>query len=435
MPFQTRLISIVTLELKGHYVSMNRNPCTPVFQRVFRKLSRPFFPGMGIALWSCIIPASAHVDERILVASTFSDASLPCTTLQGNWSKAPEGLRGDADSRIGFSIPGASAIWDGKVAVTFVPPKHNKPLVPLKEDNFTCLCAFKILLGRTVAEISERWVRFSQLDKSYEKVDSILISRPFTIDQEMSEMSFAVSINNGTGSIVVNDSNILSARLSDYSFEGIELAAYHMPFVVTSLKVSEYSKISIKVDKKNHCLELTARYLPSQFNAGRGLANHHLMAWKGGRAANAALFATYASDSAVDAALLATGAQPGDNLSIDTWEKRERRASGAPDRKIEGSSIKVEIISGGKVFPVVEFLKDFHAKPFDFRFGGNRKNAPVWQTGCVVCLESCPAGNIGNHSYSMRDLVTGKARFEKVNSTSVKENDDVVVRFTVAHNN
>jgi hypothetical protein len=378
-----------------------------------------------------LLAAASQGAERVHFETSFQETNLPCTTLQGHWDVAAEGLKGEPDSRIAFMIPGGAAMRDGKVTVTFVMPAHKKPLVPLKEDAVTCLCAFKILLGRTVAEVSDRWVRISRMDKGYGFVDSILLTGQFAPDPEMSEVVFSAAINNLVGSLSVNGTNVLSCRVSDYDFDRVELASYHMAFVVTSLKVSEYVKDAIIVDRAAGRVELTACYLPSHFNSGRGLADHHLMAWKGGRGGNAALFAVYVPDSAVGDSLSAAGARPGDNLTVDTWEKRADASSRAPDRKVEGSPVKVEVLAGGTAYPVEAFVKDLSGAPYDFRFGGNRALIGVWKTGCVVCLESCPAGRVSNRRYSIRDLYKNRAKFEAAFGSGLEEGDDVIVRFTV----
>lgn len=45
------------------------------------------------------------------------------------------------------------------------------------------------------------------------------------------------------------------------------------------------------------------------------------------------------------------------------------------------------------------------------RFGGNRRNIPEWESGCIVCLYSCPGSKVGNARYTVRDYEDGVTRF------------------------
>jgi hypothetical protein len=42
---------------------------------------------------------------------------------------------------------------------------------------------------------------------------------------------------------------------------------------------------------------------------------------------------------------------------------------------------------------------------------GNRALIPVWKSGCVICLQSCPGSKVANARASMRDLHQKRARF------------------------
>src|SRR5499426_3085243 len=58
---------------------------------------------------------------------------------------------------------------------------------------------------------------------------------------------------------------------------------------------------------------------PSRFNAAQGdEAHYHLLVWQGGTSANA-LIETPADDLALHSALVKLGAQPGDNLTMASW--------------------------------------------------------------------------------------------------------------------
>ena len=41
----------------------------------------------------------------------------------------------------------------------------------------------------------------------------------------------------------------------------------------------------------------------------------------------------------------------------------------------------------------------------DFRYGGNERWQTEFNSGCIVCLYSCPGGAVGNHAHPIRDYV------------------------------
>jgi hypothetical protein len=168
-----------------------------------------------------------------------------------------------------------------------------------------------------------------------------------------------------------------------------------------------------------------------RFNAGTGQYNHSFIVWDCGSAAANALFTTTASDSAVFDALKSIGALPGDNLTLYSWSKINSARRG-PDQKAQGSPLKVEIVYAQRAFADSSVLHDEHEKPFDFRFSGNKKSSSLVRSGCVVCLESCPIGPIGNAAYTMRDLVRGIARFSVSPDLPFRENDEVTIRINLS---
>lgn len=92
-------------------------------------------------------------------------------------------------------------------------------------------------------------------------------------------------------------------------------------------------------------------------------------------------------------ALISIGAVPGDNLSLPS-----------PDGAIiDGAKLDVTVSwegSDGEI-PFGDCLTTGNGKPYvaDFRFGGNIKAAYAKNTGCILCIESCPVGICSNAAY------------------------------------
>jgi hypothetical protein len=188
---------------------------------------------------------------------------------------------------------------------------------------------------------------------------------------------------------------------------------------------------SIIVDKNNTSVSIAAIFHPSHFNRNGGLKQHHFIVWEKGKAARNALFTTFAPDSAVYNALISIGAIAGNNLTQATWDKRNNPSSPEPDKKTEGSAISIGISFQNNTYTPAMILIDNNKKQYDFRFAGNYALIPIWKSGCVACLQSCPGGKIGNRTYSIRDLVNQIPRFSVVPGTGIKEGDTVIIVFSV----
>jgi len=140
---------------------------------------------------------------------------------------------------------------------------------------------------------------------------------------------------------------------------------------------------------------------------------YHFLVWTEGRASHEALFVTRASDVELAAALKEIGAQAGENLSLEAWEKRRDPGHPAPQTRIEGAPLAISILwkDAAQEIGIRDLLGDDAGRDFDFRFGGNLEHQKRWRSGCLVCLYSCPGSKVGNAAYTLRDYVTNQRRF------------------------
>lgn len=159
---------------------------------------------------------------------------------------------------------------------------------------------------------------------------------------------------------------------------------------------------------------------------------YHLIVWDGGGAAGGALLRARVTDVQVLDALEALGAEPGNALSIDTWDERHDPDSAAPARVIEGPPVRVEVLlPDGDALGLEELLRDPGGRGFEMRLGGHRANIPEWHSGCVVCLYSCPGSKVGNARYTLRDFVDGVTRFEARPGVLPPDGTEVTVRMSL----
>ncbi len=190
---------------------------------------------------------------------------------------------------------------------------------------------------------------------------------------------------------------------------------------------------SLQVDPDRKEIRIAAVAHPSRFQ-GTDMPGYHLLVWEKGRAAGNALFTTSVDDRAVHAALIQIGALPGNALAMDTWEARSAPDNSAPDKRIEGSPVWIALLwkDRSEPVPLTGLLKDPGGKGFDFRFGGHEANIPVWESGCVVCLYSCPGAKIGNAAYTVRDYVKKRTAFRIRQDRFPPEGTPVTLIFRLA---
>lgn len=119
----------------------------------------------------------------------------------------------------------------------------------------------------------------------------------------------------------------------------------------------------------------------------------HASVFEEGSNGDKSIFTAYASPEDFYNALVEIGAEPGDNLTPENAETNT----------VEGSKIKARVTWEGadKDYDVNEVIEDSNGKEIDFRFGGNLQNAKDFETGCLVCLDSCPVGIVSNASYTL----------------------------------
>jgi hypothetical protein len=386
---------------------------------------------MKIAALVAFAYFTCRAAEHTLISIDFDQQAIPVKTLAGSWEKNPSGILVKADSRIIIPLPARAQIKNGSVRLGFLPPEHLKARAPLGPSAEDCSCALKLFAGRCFAEVTDRGLSLKRLDPTFTYVDSTLGSVNRTLDPLAGEMTLSLSVRDMIATAGLNDSPTVSAPAAGCSFGSIEIVTYLSPFVLTRFVAASLSRDTLLVDKSKRSVDLAGIYHPSRFNAGGGEHNHSFVTWEGGLAAPNALFTTFSPDSAVYDALVSIGAVPGDNLIYYPWSEISNPRNPGPDRKTLGSPVTIEIVYGGRLFQPSAFLHDENDRPFAFRFSGNKKFIPEMRTGCIVCLESCPGGKIGNATYTMRELIKKVARFTMKPVSAIENEGEVTIRISL----
>ncbi len=125
--------------------------------------------------------------------------------------------------------------------------------------------------------------------------------------------------------------------------------------------------------------------------------SRHGVVFKDGSNGEKCILRGLCSEKDFYAALLSIGAEPADKLVVGVAQ---------PDGTafVEGQKLDVTVSwegSNGEI-PWSDIMKTGDGKPYvsDFRFGGNIKAAYAKNTGCILCIESCPVGITSNAAYA-----------------------------------
>lgn len=174
----------------------------------------------------------------------------------------------------------------------------------------------------------------------------------------------------------------------------------------------EQEESIITMDKKGQALTLTGTIYPKRYNSHHDRANgHHFIVWDKGNTAKKALINTPVPDKELLDALIELGAQPGNNLTQATWEERHNHNSPEPDKSVKGTPLEIHVSWNDKTYPAYQLFRDLSPEQFSIRVGGNAKLIPVWRSGCITCLFSCPGGKTSNEAFTIRDQAKDRMTF------------------------
>ncbi|MCX5856137.1 MAG: YdjY domain-containing protein [Deltaproteobacteria bacterium] len=138
----------------------------------------------------------------------------------------------------------------------------------------------------------------------------------------------------------------------------------------------------------------------------------HGVVFAGGKFGDKCVFKGHASPKDFYEALTRIGLKPGNNMTMDNKEKTF----------VQGDLLDVTVSwdgAGKAAYKLDEVIIDSNKKPLQIRFGGNLENALKVNTGCLLCLDSCPVGITSNASYTYGAV-------EKRNEVTFKGNQKIL---------
>lgn len=118
----------------------------------------------------------------------------------------------------------------------------------------------------------------------------------------------------------------------------------------------------------------------------------HFAIYKDGKYGDKAVFKGFVQHMAFYDALMQLGLEAGNNMTLKNKETT----------KVEGQQFQVSVSWEGadRVYTIDEVINESNKTPIVMKFGGNYDNAKKLNTGCLLCLDSCPVGVVSNSSYT-----------------------------------
>ena len=176
--------------------------------------------------------------------------------------------------------------------------------------------------------------------------------------------------------------------------------------------------VPLTVDKQNGSITLLAevngKYLLTP--------TRHAVVFKNGKNGDKSIFIGLADHKAFYDALIAIGAKPGNNMTMENKEIT----------KVKGDLLDVTVTWNGapRSYTLDEVIIDNNKKPILMRFGGNYEKAMSLNTGCLFCLDSCPVGIASNSNYTI-GAVEKRQEVSFTGNKDILPADKTVVTFTV----
>ena len=184
-----------------------------------------------------------------------------------------------------------------------------------------------------------------------------------------------------------------------------------------SIKNDGSQALTVNKDKKEVRIqaEVNGKYFTE--------ATRHGVVYKGGTNGEKSVLRGLVDEKKLYDALLSLGAKPGNNVKATDTGKNV---------KIEGTKLNVTVTWDGlgKEIPFSDIITSSEPRPMDIRFGGNIKTATAKNTGCILCLDSCPVGITSNAAYAFGE--SSKIKFYGNKNVLPKDGTKVTVIFTLA---
>lgn len=140
-------------------------------------------------------------------------------------------------------------------------------------------------------------------------------------------------------------------------------------------------------------------------------ATRHASVYQGGKNGDKSILTSLANQNDFYKALKEIGLKPGNNMSLKNKEVTH----------VAGDELDINVTWDGaaREYNLDEVIIDSNNLPLVMKFGGNEERAKKKNTGCLICLDSCPVGVVSNAVYTYGSV-------EKRSEVAFKGNKNVL---------
>jgi len=190
----------------------------------------------------------------------------------------------------------------------------------------------------------------------------------------------------------------------------ILLSHFGFIYAISACSQAKFDQDSLQIFEDR--IEFRGKIYPKRYNTYSDRQNgHHFIVWIEGNNAQEALINTQIPDEKILDVFIKIGVEPGNNLTQETWTERHNQDSNEPDKRVKGSPIRISIEWDETQLPAHQLFKQSDQNDLDLHVGGHRELIPIWNSGCVTCLFSCPGGKTSNAAYTIRDQAYDRKSF------------------------
>lgn len=227
--------------------------------------------------------------------------------------------------------------------------------------------------------------------KEYDPYDLITASEKREMDVRFGG-NIAVNQEYSTGCLLCMES-CSAGVASDAAYEYCEEITFTpsdaMPKEGTEVTFTfKVDDTTLVIDEENGTIALNA------IATGYSKSTIHAIVNEDGGNADKTLFTTSATTKDFYDALKRLGGKDGNNIALDD-----------KDGVIEGTSLGVNVEIGTENYSFEKLFTTSESRAMDIRFGGNLEVNQEYATGCVMCLESCPAGITSNAAFQYKEAI------------------------------
>lgn len=155
----------------------------------------------------------------------------------------------------------------------------------------------------------------------------------------------------------------------------------------------------------------------------------HGVVFKNGSNGEKAVLRGLADEKEFHEALLSIGAKPGNNLTMKNMKAKAGEGVSIDGQKL---NVFVKLEGSDKEIPFDEVITATEKKPMDIRFGGNLERAKEYNTGCILCLDSCAVGITSNAAYPTGSVENKQVKFTGNDKVLPADGTKISVIFRIA---